>query len=179
MTCSVSGGFSTEKSQTHLPTSLTQTAYPIRTLAPFLEAWLTRKCSRVCLKKTPTLLPRDQLVVKPVSNYLPVLCSMLTSASIAPMLLSPTSLKVRLVLSTLLPKTRVEVWTTLSSTCPLLSAADLPSRTLPPPFSLHFVSSYSKYLSSIDERPCRSTNILTVSFCLSIINNIYLWVISS
>ncbi len=73
----------------------------------------------------------------------------------------------RLVLSDLLPKTRVEVWTTLSATCPLLSTADLPSRALPPPFSLHFVSSYSKCLSSIDEWPCRSTNILTVSFCLS------------
>ncbi len=68
MTCGVCNRFSDQKSQSHLSVSLPQTTYPIRVFTPFLETGLARKFSQICLKKTPTCLPRDRLVVEPVTH---------------------------------------------------------------------------------------------------------------
>jgi hypothetical protein len=87
MTCGVSIRFSDQKSQVHLSVSLTtQTTYPIRVLTPFLEEGLTRKCSRIRLKKTSTLLSSHQSVPPhfPVSVTYPLVVPVTNSVETSP-----------------------------------------------------------------------------------------------
>ena len=48
-------------------------AYPISGGGSRGTRILARKCSRICLKKTPTCLPRNRLVVEPIAHCLPAL----------------------------------------------------------------------------------------------------------